>query len=168
MQHVGGQERFIRYIEGWGEPYDHYVKALKEMGFLFGTHHLPHDAEHKRQLGRVVAAPRDMLRELAPDWKFHIVPRVDTIQHGIDMTRLAFSRAWFCETGCKLGLSHIAQYSKRWNTTQQNWADEPLHDVHSEAADALRQWAQGYDPRIATPRPTGANAGTKRRRRGVM
>jgi hypothetical protein len=35
-------------------------------------------------------------------------------------------------------------YRKRWNTTTANWSQEPLKDVHTEGADAFRQFAQGY------------------------
>lgn len=166
LQHVGPQERFLRYIEGWGLPYDHFVKELRATGWLFGTHHLPHDAEHVRQQERRVAAPIEMLRELAPDWRWHTVPRVQTIQHGIEMTRLAFSRAIFDAEGCKEGLIHLGRYQKTWNERHQFWSDTPLHNEHSEAADSFRQWAQGYDPLIATPGAT--RRPPAHRRRGMM
>jgi len=149
MQHIGPQERFLRYFEGWGEGYAHYVKLLRETGWLFGLHFLPHDASHVRQLGDRVGAPIDFLRDLAPDWRFHIVPRVDTIQHGIQMTREAFSRALFDEVGCKAGLDHMELYGKKWNARLGVWSHEPEKLAgHSEAADSFRQWAQGYDPRL--------------------
>jgi hypothetical protein len=163
LQHVGPQERFLRYIEGWGKSYDHFVKEMRDMGYLYGTHHLPHDANHQRQMDRTVAAPIDMLRELAPDWNFEIVPRVSELNHGIEATRQAFSRAWFCETGCKEGLIHLSEYRKKWNQRQQAWADEPEYpSPHREAADSLRQWAQGYDPINSIPR-AARRRGTRRR-----
>ncbi len=166
MQHVGPQERFLRYIEGWGLPYDHFIKELRATGWLFGTHFLPHDADQKRQQERRIAAPIDMLRELAPDWRWNIVPRVQTVQHGIELTRLAFSRAWFDEAGCKEGLIHLSRYQKTWNAQHEFWTDTPLHNEHSEAADAIRQWSQGYDPRIATPGMSRRPPAHKRR--GMM
>ncbi|MGP9790687.1 hypothetical protein [Roseinatronobacter sp. NSM] len=149
MQHIGPQERFLRYIEGWGEGYAYYVRLLRETGWLFGKHFLPHDASHVRQLQDRVGAPIEALEELAPDWSFEIVPRVQTIQHGIQETREAFSRAWFDEEGCKAGLDHLELYGKKWNARLGVWSHEPEKLAgHSEAADALRQWAQGYDPRL--------------------
>ncbi len=161
MQHIGAQERFLRYIEGWGEGYAHYIKVLRETGWLFGKHFLPHDAAQVRQMSDRVGAPIDMLRELAPDWDFHIVPRVETIQHGIQLTREAFSRAWFDEEGCKAGLEHLELYGKKWNARLGVWSHEPEKLAgHSEAADAFRQWAQGYDPRLinAQRRPSRGRA----------
>ena len=157
FQHIGAQERFLRYFEGWGEGYAHYVSMLRETGWLFGKHFLPHDAHHERQLADRVGKPVDMLRELAPDWSFEIVPRVQTLQHGIELTREAFSRAWFDEEGCKAGLDHLELYGKKWNSRLGTWSHEPEKLAgHSEAADAFRQWAQGYDPRLinAQQRPT--------------
>ncbi|MBN8294558.1 hypothetical protein JI664_21475 [Rhodobacter sp. NTK016B] len=159
MQHIGAQERFIRYIEGWNEGYAHYVRILRETGYLFGNHYLPHDATHQRQLGDRVGAPIDFLQELAPDWTYNIVPRVETITHGIQMTREAFSRAIFDEEGCAAGLAHLELYGKKWNARMGAWSPEPEKlGGHSEAADSFRQWAQGYDP-------ANFNAPTRPRRR---
>lgn len=143
-QKVGPEHRFIGFIENWSEPYATSVKALQELGYVWGTHYLPHDAEQKRQQGHRVAAPREMLQELAPGWRFEIVPVVDEIQHGIQMVRDVFATCWFDEAACKAGLEHLAMYSKEWNSRLAHWKDQPKHDVHSEAADAFRQFAQGY------------------------
>lgn len=153
-QRVGAQDRFLRYIEGWGEGYAHYVRLLRETQFVFGVHYLPHDATHQRQLLDRVGAPIDFLMELAPDWRFDIVPRVEWIGHGIQMTRERFQTAWFDAEGCKEGLEHLALYRKTWNTRQACWAEEPAYpSPHREAADSLRQWAQGFDP-VAVSAPT--------------
>ena len=110
---------------------------------VWGKHYLPHDATHKRQQGDSVKSPEDMLYELGLR-DIEIVPRVDEIQHGIQATRDTFSQCWFDETHCKEGLAHLQQYRKEWNDRQGCWKDKPRHDIHSEAADAFRQFAQGY------------------------
>lgn len=164
MQHIGTQERFLRYFQGWSEGYAHYVKILRETGWLFGKHFLPHDATHQRQLADRVGAPIDFLTELAPDWNFEIVPRVQNLTHGIQMTREAFSRAIFDEEGCAEGLTHLELYGKKWNARLGTWSHEPEKLAgHSEAADALRQWAQGYDPALVN-----AHMRLKRRTKGGM
>jgi hypothetical protein len=149
MQHVGAQHRFLRYIEGWSLGYAHFIKELRETGFLFGAHYLPHDAENKRQTMDGVRAPIDDLRQLAPDWHFNVVPRVHELLHGINQTRAKFNEAWFDAEGCKDGLEHLRLYRKKWNSTLGVFTNEPEKLTgHSEAADAFRQWAQGYDPTI--------------------
>lgn len=161
-QYVGTQDRFLRYIEGWGEGYAYYVKLLRETGYIFGGMFLPHDATQQRQMHDRIAAPLDMLMELAPDWNFHIVPRVETIQHGIDLTRAKFANAWFDAEGCREGLAHLQLYKKKWNTRLSTWSHEPEKlEGHSEAADSFRQWAQGFDPSLinAKKRPSRRSTG---------
>ncbi|QCP84337.1 terminase [Cereibacter sphaeroides] len=153
-QYVGTQDRFIGFMEGWGEGYSHFVRRLRETGYIFGGMFLPHDATHERQVADRIAAPLDMLSELAPDWTWHIVPRVETIQHGIDLTRAKFGQAWFDAEACKAGLDHLGLYRKKWNQRLGVWSHEPEKlEGHSEAADAFRQWAQGFNPAlISAPR----------------
>ncbi len=161
-QRVGMQNRFFGFIEGWGEPYSYYVRKMQALGCIWGVHHLPHDAQHKRQQGEEVKAPIDELRKLpiAGDWL--IVPRVSDIAHGIQLTRAAFGECYFDETGCKEGLAHLENYSKSWNERAGCWSAIPKHDIHSEAADAYRQFAQGY-----THKDQSADAAAYRKRRGL-
>jgi hypothetical protein len=60
------------------------------------------------------------------------------------LTRAAFSEAWFDETSCKDGIAHLENYSKAWNEKLGCWSATPKKDIHTEAADAIRQYAQGY------------------------
>ena len=53
---------------------------------------------------------------------------------------------------CKDGLAHLAGYKKRWNRATSNWADEPVKNEHTEAADAYRQYAQGFRAPIEVER----------------
>ena len=153
-QHVGQEDRFFKFIEGWGEGYGYYVAQLQALGCVWGIHHLPHDAGHKRQQGARVAAPVDELEALQLGGRWEIVPRVDDINHGIQKTRAALSTAWFDEEGCKAGIEHIAAYRKEWNERLGCWSLKPRHDEHSEAADAIRQYGQGYTaPRTQAPKP---------------
>ena len=163
-QYVGTQNRFLRYLEGWGHGYAHYVRLLRETGFLFGGMFLPHDAMQQRQLHDRVGSPFDILTELAPDWNWIVVPRVDEFIHGITMLRDAFPTYVFDEVGCKEGITHLDSYSKKWNTARQAWSDEPEKlDGHSEAADALRQHAQGFNPALIS-----APTAPRRRAKGGM
>lgn len=160
-QRVGLQNRFIGFIEGWGEPYSYYIREMQKLGYFWGDHYLPHDAEHKRQQGELVLSPIDELRKqpIAGNWQ--VVPRVTDISLGIELTRAAFSQSWFDEVACKDGLPHLENYSKSWNDRAGCWSAAPKHDIHSEAADAYRQFAQGYKPD-----DTSADTAAFRRLRG--
>lgn len=144
-QRVGLRNHWIKFIEGWGEPYAHYVAELQKTGYVWGTHYLPHDADHVRQGQVTNLSPKAMLENLGLR-NIEIVPQVPNVQDGIQATRNAFADCWFDEIGCKEGLIHLQQYRKRWNATAGCWSSEPLHDIHSEGADAFRQYGQGYNP----------------------
>jgi hypothetical protein len=141
-QQIGLQHRFIGFIEAWGESYSYYGMKLQDLGYLWGTHYLPHDADHKRQQGETVEAPIDMLEKLPIGGTWEIVPRVSDINHGIQVTRAAFSQCYFDEAGCKDGLAHLAGYKKAWSQRGKCWGSKPDHNIHSEGADAFRQFAQ--------------------------
>lgn len=161
-QRIGAEDRFIDFEEGWDQPYSHFGRKLQERGFLWGVHYLPHDAGHKRQQKDVLTAPIDELEKLGIGGRWECVARVDDINHGIQLTRKAMSTMTFDEAKCKAGLAHLGAYRKTWNERMAVWMDQPRHDEHSEAADALRQHAQGYIPpgRANSKKPQRANGRT--------
>ena len=155
MQRVQGTQRVIRYLEGWEEHYSHYTTELQKTGYLWGRHHLPHDADHQRQQRDRVSSPKEDLESTRLGGKWVVVAKVDDIQHGIQLTRQAFGVLYFDEAGCKKGLDHLKNYRKNWNRMAGTWGDTPNKaGGHSEAADSLRQFAQAGG---ATMLP-GANA----------
>lgn len=143
-QRVGLADRFIGYIEGWDKPYSHYINLLQKTGYVWGRHYLPHDADSKRQQGDAVESALDNLSDLGLGGEWVVVPRVDDLQNGIQMTRSAFSTSWFDQTACKDGLIHLAGYKKKWNRSTGSWSDDPVKNIHREAADAYRQFAQSH------------------------
>jgi hypothetical protein len=140
-QKIGQMDNFIGYIEGWGEPYSYYVGELNKLGYVWDTHYLPHDGNHVRQGVLDNISPMNSLKKLGLQ-NIEIVPRVDEISHGIQATRDSFSTCWFDEVGCKEGIIHLESYRKKWNNTAGRFMDTPVHDIHSECADAFRQFGQ--------------------------
>lgn len=170
QQDQAGARRHPAFIEGWNEGYLHYILKLEELqnehGFAWGTHYLPHDAEHKRQVGTRVVSAQQLLEELRPGWTFSIVPRVSNKGVAIQALRRDFSEMWFDEAGCKLGIAHLDLYHWKFNSTQGVFSDIPeKNDGHSEAADALMQQAQGYDPAAVARASTHYDKLRKMRRR---
>jgi hypothetical protein len=145
MQCIGMEWRCIRFKEGWGEPYSYYTRWLQGLGLVWATMYLPHDADHVRQGQSTNKSPRQMLEELMPGVVFDVVPRIEDINWGIQQTRDVFPMLYFDETECKDGIDHLDNYKRRWNERQVCWANEPdKTGGHSEAADAIRQFAQAY------------------------
>lgn len=150
-QRIGAENRMIDFEEAWDQPYSYFGRKMQERGYLWGVHYLPHDAGHKRQQKDVLTAPIDELEKLQIGGRWDIVTRVDDINHGIQLTRSLFSTLTFNEPKCKPGLIHLGAYRKTWNERMSIWMDQPRHDEHSEAADALRQMGQGYTPPRTLP-----------------
>ncbi len=145
IQRLGMEWRVIRFKEGWGEPYSFFSQWLQGLGMTWDTMFLPHDADHVRQGQTTNKSPKQMLEELMPGIRFEIVPRIGDINWGIQQTRDVFPMLYFDETHCKDGIVHIEAYKRKWNERQACWSSEPdKSGGHSEAADALRQFAQAY------------------------
>lgn len=150
-QYVAGETRFLASYQNAGESLEHYARYLMDRGWLYDRHYLPHDAEHKSlQTGRSTV---DLLSGLLPGHRFEVVPRVENVLTGIEETRLKLSGpVWFDAVNCHEGLTALERYRKEWNPKLQAFKPTPLHDQYSNYADAIRQWAQGWQPRgVAVP-----------------
>ncbi len=142
IQQDGKAFNVINYHEAVESTFDYFVSWLKELGYLYATHFLPHDATHKRQLGQVNMSAQEMLEELAPGWRFEIVPRIPSVITGINQTRQVFKLCYFDEVNCSVGLNRLELYKKEWDKARSCYRDNPRHDDNSNGADAFRQFAQ--------------------------
>lgn len=147
-QRATQQDRFLLYYENSGEDLIHYVQHLQavaaEKRLVYGTHYLPHEAAYKR-LGETPDTNKslqEMMESLWPGQRFEVVPRISTLQAGIQATRQAFSSAWFDEEGTSDGVKRLSNYRKRWNRSQGCWSDQEQSDDNCHGSDAFRQWAQ--------------------------
>ena len=86
MQELRGEARFINYYEEHLEDLRHYVAHLQDLGYLYGAHFLPHDADHKR-LGDFNKSTKQQLQDLMPGQTFWIVLRITELMAGINATR---------------------------------------------------------------------------------
>lgn len=144
-QELRGEDRFIGYYEAHDEDLRHYVAHLRERGFLFGTHYLPHDADHKR-LSDYNKSTREQLQELMPGERFVIVPRVTELMTGIYATRKHMKGCFIDELQCAEGISRLEGYRKRFSRTDNRYIDQPdKSNGCTEGADAFRQWAQAKE-----------------------
>ena len=155
-QELRGEDRFVDYYEAHTEDLRHYVKDLKDRGYLFGTHFLPHDAAHQR-LGDYNKSTQQMLQDLMPGQEFLIVPRITELITGIQQTRKHLKGVYLDETRCKKGIERIEGYRKKFSRADNRYTDNPdKANGCSEGADALRQWAQAKELGL-----TGSAAGSK-------
>ena len=144
-QELQGQDRFIKYYEAHNEDLRHYVAQLRELGYVFAMHYLPHDADHRR-LGDYNRSTREMLQDLMPGEKFTVLPRITELMTGIQQTRKHMKNAWMDETGCELGIQRLEGYKKKFSKQDNRFIDLPdKSNGCSEGADAFRQYAQAKE-----------------------
>ena len=145
-QKVGGQDRFIDCYEATNQDMSHFVKELKDRGYLYGKHYFPHDAKNV-----TVASKGNPLGANAWDQAYALglrdlvqVTRAPNKWTAITGTRMRMATAYFDEKKCHDLLDALTSYHKKWDEKRRTFATEPYHDWSSQYADAFRQWAQGY------------------------
>lgn len=147
-QRVGNKIIFIDYYEESGKDLQHYVKMLENKGYDYGTHYLPHDANHRSlQTGNTTAYIfEEMLKSRRIDGSVFILDRLP-VQDGINAVRTRFSKYHFDAGKCQEGLSKVELYHRKYDKRKQSFLKEPVHDFCSHAADALRMEAISEDIR---------------------
>ena len=146
IQHIGHAYRFIDYYEHRLVDLDHYANILREKDYVYGTHYLPHDAEHK-VLGSNNRSRREILEGLGVTPSV-TVPRIDSVENGIAMVRDVFSKCFFHAENCEVGLNALANYQYVWDERYDTFRQSPLHNWASNGSDAFRMFAQGYEEEI--------------------
>jgi len=145
MQEVGREKRFIDYLEGSMVDLDYYIRELKKKDYNYGRHYLPHDVV-VTELSSNRGSRKDIL-ESGGIRPITVVPRIASVNEGIEQTRQFLSQCWIDEERCERGLDALANYQYAFNESANTFGLTPLHNWASNGADAIRQAAQGYKPR---------------------
>lgn len=129
--------RLIDYFEVQGMSMREIVNFhINPRGYKYGTHYLPHDANHHEYT--IGGTKLDRAKEF---WLNAIALKIASIASGIDKVREIFHRCYFDESKCWIGITHLNQYSKKYNKSLGMFTSEPEHDEHSHCADAFRYLA---------------------------
>lgn len=141
FQNNGNFIDFISFFEGKGLGTDALAQMLLDKGYKYNQHILPHDAGQKKQ-GREVKSFsdyfEDSLRDLGVSGRVLVLPRTTDKKMSILGTKERFPCYRFDSIECAEGLHHIGEYHRQYNKRTKMYSDEPMHDEHSNAADALR------------------------------
>lgn len=147
-QRIGLQNRWFRYVEGSGRDLRHWwvtvCEAMRiELGFQWGRHHLPHDADAEI-LGENITTKHRVLDKLGMQ-NITVVPRVAEKSVAIELVRQKLpSDNWFDRDGCADGIRCLDAYQFEWNEKLGQWSSLPLHNWASNGVDGWMQYAQGY------------------------
>lgn len=142
---------FVQNIDPWlyitdfyqnsQEGIEHYLKVLQDKGYLLGRLYLPHDADHKRMSYDLSHSIRQCINNLGT-YETVIVPRVQNIRDGIELTRQLFSRCRFDRERTHEGWEALKNYKYGWLEQHGIPSQTPVHNWASHPADAFRQIAQ--------------------------
>lgn len=132
-QVIGFRYHFIDYYENNRQLTDHYLQALQNRPYTYGTDWLPHDAasNHPGVERTVERQMKDAGRNVK------ITPKV-SLADGINAVRTIFPVCAFDQVKCSAGLDRIRAYRYGLDERKGKWTQSPIHDNASHAADALR------------------------------
>jgi hypothetical protein len=120
---------------------------LKEKGYNYGDHYMPHDAANKSvQTGKTT---KEVAEEMGIR-PIQIVKRAkdsQAILAGIEAGRNIISQCFFDKRKCAQGLSALETYQAEWDESKKVLGSKPKHDWTSHAADSFRTFAVGYAPK---------------------
>jgi len=186
MQFIGLQFRWFYYYEAAGKGLGWWWREFLEPHrarhkYLWGKHFLPHDA-NAEMLGEGIENKRQILERLgmgkALGGSIVVVPRIQTISQGIELTRTALQgNHWFDkrrpdfdkgeDLGAGFGIKCLDGYQFTWDDKRGVWSNEPLHNWASHGSDAWRQHAQGWSNTDLTNNNSSFTAFKNRPRRSV-
>ena len=140
-QQIGQQWNMIKYFEATDYGLDWYIQQLFEirdqMGWRFGRHWAPHDIENRE----LMTAVTRWQQALDLGVRFEKVVRTENKAASIQSARRQFGQVWFDKAGCEVGLKHLDNYRKQWDSIRGVWRDQPLHNRASNGADAFQTFA---------------------------
>lgn len=152
-QQDGPWHNFIDYYEMSGQGVDHFAAMLRDRGYQYGKFFLPHDATHLTASSWMNKSFADLLK----DHGFQdivIVPRIQSLDNGIELTRQAFAQCRFDKGRGKRLFTCLQNYRYKLNEDRGVFELKPIHNKYSHGADAYRQFAQSIGRLRATVTPT--------------
>jgi hypothetical protein len=141
VQRYGTGWAVIDYIVNTSVDIGWYVRELKERGYNYGEHLMPHDAENEQLVsatGSIQQTAESMgLRGV------RIVPRTSNVANDINEVRQVLPQCWFDKDKTARGVDALRAYRREWDEKLKAYRDKPLHDWASDPADAFRTFAIG-------------------------
>lgn len=132
----------IDYYSGSGLAIEDYANAVKDRGYRYERHYLPHDARAKT----LASGGKSVIEQLAMHLgisKLGIVPSL-SVQDGIQAARVMMPRVWFDKDNCESAVELLKQYQREWDEDKKAFRDKPRHDNTSHCADAFRMMAVSW------------------------
>lgn len=144
IQYVGMQYRVLKHYKAHLRDLPHFFKYVKDMPYVYGTHYLPHDAEHNR-----IGLPENILMQARKSLggRVEIVPRVSKKIHAINAALQVFGQCVFDEKECEDGINDLRLYAYNVNEENETISKNPMETGYErDTADAFMTFAQTIKP----------------------
>lgn len=150
MQKIGFECRFIDYLEDNLRPLSDYATLCNEKPYIYGTHHLPHDAEVVELTQTDSKSRKEILEGLIPG-HFIVVPRIATEEEAVNMTRENMDNCWFDATKCARGIQCLENVKYHFDDKKQAFQPNLLRTWAKHGFDAFAQFGHGYRHGVRNP-----------------
>lgn len=152
----------IDYYANTSVGIDHYVGALKDRGYNYGEHLLPHDADNE-QLVSTTGSIKETIESMGLT-NVRVVPRTVSVANDINEVRQLLPLCWFDREKTEKGVDALRSYRRVWDEKLKAYRDTPLHDWASDPSDAFRTFAIGKPRDINAAKPLDLS----RLKRGIV
>lgn len=137
-QQYGPEIRIIDYYQAHRSLIPEHARTVLNKPYAYSMHILPWDAEHPNdQTGKTRAK---LLTDLG--LKVKICPKL-SIEEGIAAVQATLAMCSFDAVKCEEGIESLREYRAKFDKNTQTYLSKPVHDKHSDAADAFRYLAIG-------------------------
>ena len=155
-QVVGFRYHVIDYYENNRQLTDHYLQALQNRPYFYGTDWLPHDAQ-----SNAPGVERTVERQMRDAGRHvRIVPKVSVVDR-INAGRTIMPVCVFDRQRTSKGLDRLRAWRYGLNEVKGKWTQNPIHDESSHAGDAFTY--MGVALKGDTQKPKVAKQGQRNR-----
>lgn len=159
VQFVGKEVRIINMLKGSDKSIkDHWIPEIKrlqlEYGYVYEMHWLPHDSAQRDKFGgkSIFDEVKAILQDVTK------IPRANLKLESIQKARTMFDNVWIDKHKCSDLYDDLSNYKRKWDSANNVWSNEPVHNDASHAADAFQYVA--YYKKPVKLDLTGFDAGT--------
>jgi hypothetical protein len=143
-QYVGREVRFIDYYQNNMREPKHYAEVLRDRGYFYEEHHLPHDADFHKFEAKDGKSAKEQFQELMPREDFTVHNRVHSVESSIYQAKAFFSRCVFDKNKTKDGLESLGSFAQAWDDKHKVFTGLPSKGWFRHGADAFMYAAVGY------------------------
>ena len=130
--------RIIDHYENNKQGLEHYAQVVKQKPYVYGKHIAPHDiAVHDLSTG---VSRWKMMHDLGITF-MRTEGKLPSIDDGIEAVRRILPKCWFDERSCGKLIKALENYRQEYDNKRKVYKSQPLHDVNSHSADAMRYLA---------------------------